>query len=56
MDRKKIIWFFMIVGGAIGNYLPLIWGGSSFSFASIILGMFGGIAGIIIAFKISQGL
>jgi lipoprotein signal peptidase len=54
MDRKKIIWFFMIIGGAVGNYLPLIWGGSSFSFASIILGMIGGIVGIFIGFKLGQ--
>ena len=54
MDRKKIIWFLMIVGGAIGNYLPLIWGGSSFSMASIFLGMIGGIVGIFIGFKLGQ--
>jgi hypothetical protein len=44
----------MIVGGAVGNYLPLIWGGSSFSMMSIFLGMIGGIAGIFIGFKLGQ--
>ena len=53
MDRKKIIWIFMVVGSAVGSYLPLVWGGDAFSFTSIILGMFGGIAGSIIGFKLS---
>ena len=52
MDRKKIIWFLMAVGSAIGGYLPLLWGDSALSFSSIILGALGGIAGIYVGFKI----
>lgn len=45
----------MTVGGAVGSYLPMLWGDSGmFSFTSIILGMFGGLAGIWVGFKISR--
>jgi hypothetical protein len=54
MERKQLIWIGAMVGGAIGNYLPLLWGGSSLSFTSIILGLIGGIAGIWAGFKISS--
>lgn len=46
MDRKHLIWIGMVVGSALGGYIPLLWGGSLFSFASIILTAVGGIAGI----------
>ncbi len=36
----------MFVGTLIGGYLPVLWGGSAFSFVSILLGALGGIAGI----------
>jgi hypothetical protein len=54
MDSKKLIWLGMFVGSTIGNYIPLLWGGSSFSFASIILGTIGGVVGIWGGFKLGQ--
>lgn len=36
----------MVVGSAVGGYLPLLWGSSFLSFSSIILTAVGGIAGI----------
>lgn len=54
MDTKKFVWIGMMAGSAIGNYIPLLWGGSSLSFASIILGMVGGILGIWGGFKLGQ--
>ncbi len=54
MDSKKLTWLGMVVGTSLGGYLPLIWGGSAFSFTSIFLGAAGGIAGIFIGFKLSQ--
>jgi len=44
----------MAVFGAIGNYIPLLWGGSALSFTSIILGTIGGILGIWAGFKLGQ--
>ena len=54
MDSKKLIWLGMVVGTSLGGYLPLIWGGSAFSFSSIFLGAVGGFVGIIIGFKLGQ--
>jgi hypothetical protein len=54
MERKTLIWIGATVGGTVGNYLPLLWGGSSFSFASIILGLIGGIVGIWTGFKLGS--
>jgi hypothetical protein len=44
----------MVVGSAIGGYIPLLWGGSLFSFTSIILTAVGGIAGIYAGFKVGN--
>jgi hypothetical protein len=54
MDSKKIIWLLMFVGGTAGSYLPLLWGSSQFSFASIFGSALGGILGIWIGFKITN--
>lgn len=54
MDTKKLVWIGMFVGSAIGNYMPLLWGGGSFSFSSIILGSVGGLLGIWGGFKLGQ--
>lgn len=54
MDSKKMIWGGMVIGGAIGSYLPLLWGGDAFSFSSVFLGALGGILGIYIGFKLSR--
>ncbi|MDB5259554.1 MAG: hypothetical protein JWO73_762 [Candidatus Taylorbacteria bacterium] len=54
MDRKKLIWIFMTVGSAAGGYMPLLWGGASFSLSSVILSAIGGIAGIFIGFKLGS--
>jgi hypothetical protein len=54
MDSKKLIWFGLFVGSSVGSYLPVIWGGSAFSFSSIVLGAVGGIAGIWLGFKLGS--
>lgn len=54
MDRKKLIWFGMTVGSAVGGYMPMLWGGSLFSFTSVILTAIGGIAGIWLGYKIGS--
>lgn len=53
-SQKKIIWLFMIVGGALGGYTPLLWGGSAFSLSSVLLSAAGGILGIWVGFKLSR--
>lgn len=54
MDSKKMIWLGMIVGSAAGGYVPLMWGGSAFSFSSIVLAAVGGFLGIWFGYKISN--
>ncbi len=54
MESKKLIWFGVAVGSAIGGYLPLLWGGNLFSFTSIILTAVGGIAGIWVGYKLGD--
>ena len=44
----------MIVGTSIGGFIPVLWGGSTFSISSIVLSTIGGVAGIIGGFKLSQ--
>jgi hypothetical protein len=54
MDRSKLIWLGVFVGGAVGGYVPALWGGGVFSMSSIVLSGIGSIAGIWLAFKISD--
>ena len=44
----------MIIGSTIGSFIPNLWGAGVFSFSSIFSGAAGGIAGIVIAFKLAQ--
>jgi hypothetical protein len=54
MDSKKMIWAGMMVGSAIGSFLPVIWGGDELSFSSLFLGAIGGFVGIWFGYKISR--
>jgi len=49
--NKSAVMLFMTVGSTIGGYLPLYWGYSSFSLASIVSGVIGGLFGIWLAVK-----
>ena len=52
MSTKTLIWIGMIVGSAIGGYLPLLWGGDLLSFSSLILSTLGGIGGIWLGYRL----
>ena len=54
MSTKTLIWIGMIVGSAIGGYLPLLWGGDLLSFSSLILSTLGGIAGIWLGYRLGE--
>jgi len=51
---KKMTMLGMVVGSTVGAYLPMLWGGSLFSFTSIILTVVGGFLGTWGAYKLSQ--
>jgi len=42
----KLIWVFITVGGFIGGYVPLLWGGNAFSAWAIITSTVGALVGI----------
>ncbi len=54
METKHLIWIGMTLGSAVGGYVPLLWGGSVFSFTSIILTAIGGLAGIWAGYKLGN--
>jgi hypothetical protein len=56
MNTKSIIWVGMVTGSTLGGYAPLLWGGSLFSFASIMLTAVGGMLGIYLGFQVSKSL
>ncbi len=54
MDRKKLVWIFMTVGGFLGGWIPTFWDSSFISMSGIIGSAIGGFLGIYIGFKLSQ--
>ena len=46
----------MTVGSLIGGYIPVLFGVDLFSFTSIIFSAIGGIAGIWVSYKMTEGL
>ena len=55
MSRKSLIWGGLIIGSAIGGFLPYLWGNYNLiSFSSVFLSALGGIAGIWAGLKLSR--
>jgi hypothetical protein len=54
--NRLIIGIGAFLGSTIGGYVPVIWGGSVFSFISILFGVAGGIVGVIIGYRIAKYL
>ena len=54
MESKRLITLLTFVGGTIGGYLPVLWGGSAFSFSSILLSAVGAVVGIYFGWKMTQ--
>lgn len=52
MSKKTIVWLFVFFGTTTGNYLPVVWGGSAFSFASVLWSGIGGIVGLFLGMKL----
>jgi len=46
----------MFVGSTVGSYVPLLWGGSVFSFISILFSVIGGLLGIWLGYQVSKYL
>ncbi len=54
MSQKSIIYLGLFIGSTIGGSLPLLWGDSMFSISAVILSGVGGIAGIIVGYRLTN--
>lgn len=54
MSRGFLITFGMTVGSVAGGYVPILWGDSFLSFASILTSGIGSILGIWIMYKLTS--
>jgi hypothetical protein len=53
---RKLIWIGMFVGSAVGNMLPLLWGGDAISITGFLLSAVGGLVGIWAGYRLGQSL
>jgi hypothetical protein len=51
---KAAIWLGAGVGGTIGGWIPTLWGAGVFSLWALLLSTVGGIAGIVIVYRLYQ--
>ena len=54
MTPKRLVWVGILLGSTVGGYVPTLWGADMLSFSSILGSVIGGLAGIWIAYKISD--
>lgn len=55
MSQKTLYYIGAIVGGIIGSLIPNIWGGGGLlSISSLVFSTLGGIAGIILVWKLTS--
>jgi hypothetical protein len=53
---KKLVWIGLFVGSAIGNMVPMLWGGDAISIAGVLFSMIGGIVGIWAGYRLGQSM
>lgn len=53
-SRNKLIWLLMIIGSAVGGFIPSLWGSDMFSISSVIFTAIGGFVGIWLGFKLGS--
>ncbi len=54
MNSKKMIYLCMAIGSTIGGLIPMIWDSSPLSFSSVLFSAFGGFAGILAGYKLTN--
>lgn len=54
MDSKRVIYLGMLVGSAVGGFIPTLWDDSYLSLSSVVFTAIGGFFGIWIAYKITR--
>jgi hypothetical protein len=53
MSQKTVIYIGLFIGSTIGGAIPELWGDSMFSISSVLLSGAGGIAGIVVGYKLT---
>ncbi len=56
MSRKTLVMGGMVIGSLAGGYIPVIFGAGLLSFTSVIGNAIGGLIGIWIAYKLTDGM
>ena len=54
MSKKTLIWIGLMVGSALGGYLPALWGGDLISFSAVLLSAVGGGVGIWLGYRFGE--
>jgi hypothetical protein len=54
VERSKLIWIGVFIGGIVGGYVPALWGSGVFSVSSIIFSGIGSFIGIWLGFKLGE--
>lgn len=53
MSSKTLYYLAAIVGGIIGSYIPVLWGGAGFlSISSLIFSTLGALGGLVLTWKL----
>ena len=51
--ERRLIWLCAAVGGTIGSFVPALWGGSDMSLTSLVFGLIGGVAGMVVGARLA---
>lgn len=51
MSEKTIVMGATTLGTIVGGFIPMFWGGSTFSYASVLLSAVGGVIGLYVSYK-----
>jgi len=51
---KRVVMLAMVIGSALGGWLPSLWGAGGFTLTSVVFSTLGGIAGIWAAYKLAN--
>jgi hypothetical protein len=51
--ERRVIWLCASVGGIIGSLVPSLWGASDMSLTSIMFGLVGAVAGVMVGARLA---
>lgn len=54
MNMRHLIWIGVLIGSAIGGWIPTLWGAGAFSISGIVGSTIGGLVGIYGGLKLAN--